>query len=85
MTVWLSSGERPTLILNKVFAQSVADLAWTQDGHTLLACSTDGRVAVARVSPASLHWSRSGAPSGIPWDPLSAPQDEDAAVPRAGA
>ncbi len=50
VTVWLSSGDRPRVIVDKLFSQSVADLAWAGDGHTLLACSTDGRVAVLRVS-----------------------------------
>lgn len=50
MTVWLSSGDRPRIIVDKLFSQSVADLAWAADGHTLLACSTDGRIAVLRAS-----------------------------------
>ena len=46
ITVWLSTEQRPLLVADKLFKQSVVDLAWTPDGYTLLACSTDGTVGV---------------------------------------
>jgi hypothetical protein len=49
VTVWLGAADRPVVILTKQFSQSVTDLAWTPDGHTLLACSSDGSVAAVGV------------------------------------
>lgn len=46
LTVWMSSAKRPFVIGSKLFNQSVVDMAWTPDGYCLLACSTDGTVAV---------------------------------------
>jgi len=49
VTVWLGAADRPVVIMTKIFSQSVTDLTWTPDGHTLLACSSDGTVAAVRV------------------------------------
>ena len=49
MTIWNSSDDRPRVILDRIFTQSITDLTWTPDGHTLLACSTDGSIAVFKV------------------------------------
>lgn len=54
LSVWLSSSKRPTFIGHKLFAQSVVDLTWTPDGYSLLACSTDGTVAVLRFEAKEL-------------------------------
>ena len=54
VTVWLSTSQRPLVIASKVFAQSVVDLAWTPDGCTLLACSTDGTIGVLQFEPGEL-------------------------------
>jgi len=51
VTVWLGAASRPVAIFSKMFSQSVTDVAWTPDGHTLLACSNDGTVAAVRVPP----------------------------------
>ena len=36
------------------FTQTVVDIAWTPDGHTLLACSMDGTIAVLRLEEGEL-------------------------------
>ena len=54
VTVWLSNCQRPLLVASKLFKQSVVDLAWTPDGYTLLACSTDGTIGVLRFEPREL-------------------------------
>ncbi|CAL8463095.1 g2629 [Coccomyxa elongata] len=46
LSVWLSNAKRPTFVGHKLFQQSVLDLAWTPDGQRLLACSSDGTVAI---------------------------------------
>ena len=43
LTVWLAK-QRPIYIGRKFFKQGVVDLAWSPDGRTLLAASTDGTV-----------------------------------------
>ena len=54
LTVWLSNSKRPTFVAHKLFKQSVVDLAWTPDGYSLLACSTDGTLAVLQFEPKEL-------------------------------
>ena len=53
LTVWLAA-PRPVYIGRKFFKQGVVDLAWTPDGRSLLACSTDGTVACFQFDAAEL-------------------------------
>ena len=54
VTVWLSNAQRPLVVASRMFKQSVVDLAWTPDGYTLLACSTDGTIGVLQFEPHEL-------------------------------
>ncbi len=54
LSVWLSNAKRPTFVGHKLFQQSVLDLAWTPDGHRLLACSSDGTVAILQFEAKEL-------------------------------
>ena len=54
LTVWMSHQKRPLLVGSKLFAQSVVDLAWTPEGTTLLACSSDGSVGVMQFEASEL-------------------------------
>jgi protein HIRA/HIR1 len=54
LTVWLSYSKRPVVVGSKLFRQSVVDAAWTPDGYCLLACSTDGTVAVLQFEQKEL-------------------------------
>ncbi len=53
LTIWLAA-PRPIYIGRKFFKQGVVDLAWTPDGRSLLACSTDGTVACFQFDAAEL-------------------------------
>jgi WD40 repeat protein len=46
LSVWFNGAKRPLAVISHCFKQSVMDLAWTPEGRTLLACSTDGTVGV---------------------------------------
>ena len=46
MTVWATNRPKPVCIVKTCFTQSVVDLCWSPDGYSLIACSTDGTVAV---------------------------------------
>lgn len=50
ITVWLVNRPRPVFSTKNLFKQSVADISWTPDGASLLACSTDGSIAVSAFS-----------------------------------
>ena len=53
VSVWLMGGRAmPIAVFEHLFSQSVADLAWCPDGHALVACSTDGTIAVFQVGAA---------------------------------
>lgn len=54
LSVWLSNAKRPTFVGHKLFQQSVLDLAWTPDGYRLLACSSDGTVAILQFEAKEL-------------------------------
>ncbi|BDA47922.1 Protein HIRA [Coccomyxa sp. Obi] len=54
LSVWLSNAKRPTFVGHKLFQQSVLDLAWTPDGYSLLACSSDGTVAILQFEAKEL-------------------------------
>jgi protein HIRA/HIR1 len=46
MTVWATNRPKPVCIVKTCFTQSVVDTCWSPDGYSLIACSTDGTVAV---------------------------------------
>ena len=54
MTVWATNRPKPVCIVKTCFTQSVVDLCWSPDGYSLIACSTDGTVAVFTFDPAEL-------------------------------
>jgi len=45
VSIWSTASARPAVVVARLFTQSVVDLAWTPDGHALLAVSTDGGLA----------------------------------------
>lgn len=51
LTVWASNRSKPVMIGKHFFQQPVVDLAWSPDGYTLLACSTDGSLSAFIFSP----------------------------------
>ena len=53
-TVWQASGVRPFFDMTQMFDMDVIDLSWGNDGYTLCACSTDGRVMYIRFEPEEL-------------------------------
>ncbi len=48
VSVWRTDESRAVCVSTRFFTQTAIDLAWTPDGYTLLACSTDGRVGLFR-------------------------------------
>ncbi|WFD24487.1 HIR complex subunit [Malassezia equina] len=46
VSVWMTGLARPLLVAKDLFERHVMDLAWSADGYTLYACSSDGSVAV---------------------------------------
>jgi protein HIRA/HIR1 len=46
LTVWATNRPKPVCIIKTCFTQSVVDLCWSPDGYSLIACSTDGTLAV---------------------------------------
>ena len=54
MTVWATNRPKPVCIVKTMFTQSVVDTCWSPDGYSLIACSTDGTVAVFTFDEAEL-------------------------------
>lgn len=50
LSIWLTSLKRPLVVVHDLFTDSVLDLCWSDDGLTLLACSSDGSVACLQFS-----------------------------------
>ena len=48
VSIWRTDESRAVCVSTRFFTQTTIDLAWTPDGYTLLACSTDGRVGLFR-------------------------------------
>ncbi|MBW0475441.1 hypothetical protein O181_015156 [Austropuccinia psidii MF-1] len=46
ISVWLTNCSIPLVVLHDVFDRDILDLSWANDGITLYACSSEGRVAV---------------------------------------
>lgn len=53
-SVWRATGARPFFEMYDAFEMEVIDIAWGSDGHTMVACSTDGRVLYVRFTPEEL-------------------------------
>ena len=82
LTIWRVDRDRPILVANRVFKHTVVDLAWTQDGYHLIACSMDGTVAsfhfdLGTSPPASLTGLLPGSnrTSETSWDQLEGMQE----------
>ncbi|VDP40129.1 unnamed protein product [Soboliphyme baturini] len=45
---------RPIVVLYNLFKNTVMDIAWSEDGHILLACSSDGTIAACSFLPSEL-------------------------------
>lgn len=45
LSIWSTNMNRPTIVLEDVFQDSVLDIAWSSNGYLLMACSSDGTVA----------------------------------------
>uniref|UniRef100_A0A336MWY4 Protein HIRA n=1 Tax=Culicoides sonorensis TaxID=179676 RepID=A0A336MWY4_CULSO len=45
LSIWSTNMNRPTVVLDEVFQDSVLDIAWSSNGYLLMACSSDGTVA----------------------------------------
>ena len=54
LTVWATNRPKPVCIIKTCFTQSVVDLCWSPDGYSLIACSTDGTLAVFTFEAAEL-------------------------------
>ncbi|PSC72094.1 HIRA isoform X1 [Micractinium conductrix] len=54
ITVWATGAGTPLLVAKKFFKSQVTDLAWSPDGYTLLAASSDGTVACLQFAPSEL-------------------------------
>jgi protein HIRA/HIR1 len=52
--VWAAAQPTPLLVGKRLFRNQVTDLAWSPDGYTALAASSDGTVASFQFSPAEL-------------------------------
>lgn len=46
--------QRPLVVVNDLFQDSILDLSWNTENHILLACSTDGTVACLQFAPEEL-------------------------------
>ncbi|XP_039266238.2 protein HIRA-like isoform X1 [Styela clava] len=51
LSVWLTSLQRPLIVVNDLFNDSVMDVTWSFDGNSLLCCSWDGSVAYLQFKP----------------------------------
>lgn len=45
VSVWLTGGTRPLVVLHDLFTNSVVDASWSASGYELITCSLDGTVA----------------------------------------
>lgn len=45
LSIWTTNLQRPTMVLNDLFQDSILDISWSTNGCILMACSSDGTVA----------------------------------------
>lgn len=53
-SVWQASGALPFFRMAEMFEAEVLDLAWSTDGYTFVACSTDGQIMYIKFTPEEL-------------------------------
>ncbi|XP_057295840.1 protein HIRA-like isoform X2 [Hydractinia symbiolongicarpus] len=54
LSVWITSLQRPLVVIHELFENSVMDISWSQCGYFLIACSLDGTVAYMDFSQEEL-------------------------------
>uniref|UniRef100_F6WHS8 Protein HIRA n=1 Tax=Ciona intestinalis TaxID=7719 RepID=F6WHS8_CIOIN len=54
LSVWLTSLQRPLVVVHDLFDNSVMDISWSFSGYSLLCCSWDGTVAYIQFTPQEL-------------------------------
>jgi len=54
LSVWMTALQRPSVVIHKLFEDSILDLSWSTDGYILLSCSGDGTVACLQFTPNEL-------------------------------
>jgi WD40 repeat protein len=52
LSLWSTRRATPLLILTEVWSDSILDLSWSADGHTLLVASHDGSIVALRIEQA---------------------------------
>lgn len=60
LSIWMTSLQRPLVVIHDLFKDSILDLSWSRDKNILLACSTDGTVAGFMFSEDELGTALSG-------------------------
>ncbi|KAJ1524352.1 hypothetical protein ONE63_010854 [Megalurothrips usitatus] len=50
ISIWLTSMQRPLVVIRELFSNSVLDVTWNSAGNQLMACSWDGTVAYIEFS-----------------------------------
>lgn len=50
ISIWLTSMQRPLVVIRELFSNSVLDASWNSNGYQLMACSWDGTVAFMEFS-----------------------------------
>ncbi len=53
ISIWRTSLPRPVIVAKDAFDRQILDLAWSGDGRTLWACSSDGTIGVLDFWPAA--------------------------------
>ena len=53
ISIWKTSLPRPVIVAKDAFDRQILDLAWSGDGRTLWACSSDGTIGVLDFWPAA--------------------------------
>ncbi|GAM28763.1 hypothetical protein SAMD00019534_119390 [Acytostelium subglobosum LB1] len=51
ITMWSSATPRPVMVTRTLFEQSIQDISWAPDGHSMICCSTDGTVGFIEMTP----------------------------------
>ncbi|KAH9422787.1 hypothetical protein DERP_008050 [Dermatophagoides pteronyssinus] len=54
ISIWSTARQRPLVVIDDVFGNSVVDLSWSRCGYQLLACSVDGGVICFQFDPKEL-------------------------------
>ncbi|KAI3438112.1 hypothetical protein D9Q98_000553 [Chlorella vulgaris] len=54
ISVWAAAQHTPIMVGKRFFKNQVTDVAWSPDGYTAFACSSDGTVACFQFAPSEL-------------------------------